>query len=72
MFASCEIKPYTISVDDLKEINPVGIILSGGPSSVYEKSAPKIDREIFNLRIPILGICYGCQLIAYSLGRKGN
>ncbi len=66
----CEIKPYTISVDDLKEINPVGIILSGGPSSVYEKSAPKIDREIFNLRIPILGICYGCQLIAYSLGGK--
>ena len=52
----------------IKRLKPQGIILSGGPSSVYEKGAPTIDRQIFNLHIPILGICYGWQLMAHLLG----
>lgn len=66
----CEMYPYTISLRKIKEINPVGIIFTGGPSSVYENGAPRVDKEIFNLGIPILGICYGCQLIAYMLDGK--
>lgn len=66
----CEMYPYTISLQKIKEINPVGIIFTGGPSSVYEDGAPRVDKEIFNLGIPILGICYGCQLIAYMLDGK--
>lgn len=66
----CEMYPYTISLQKIKEINPVGIIFTGGPSSVYENGAPRVDKEIFNLGIPILGICYGCQLIAYMLDGK--
>ena len=52
----------SISIEDINEINPKGIILSGGPNSVYEQNAPKCDEKIFNLGIPILGICYGCLL----------
>lgn len=66
----CEMYPYTISLQKIKEINPIGIIFTGGPSSVYENGAPRVDKEIFNLGIPILGICYGCQLIAYMLDGK--
>jgi GMP synthase (glutamine-hydrolysing) len=58
----------TISVDELKKLNPKGIILSGGPSSVYEPGAPKCDPKIFDLGIPILGICYGMQLAVHILG----
>ena len=64
----CEMHPCNISIDKIKEINPKGIIFTGGPNSVYDEKAPHIDPEIFNLNIPILGICYGCQLIAYTLG----
>ena len=53
-----------------KEDKPAGIILSGGPASVYEDKAPKIDKRIFDLGIPILGICYGWQLMAKLLGGK--
>ena len=60
----CELVPYNVKVSDIKKLNPVGIILSGGPSSVYEKNAPKIDEKILELGIPVLGICYGLQLIA--------
>ncbi|MDO4995996.1 MAG: glutamine-hydrolyzing GMP synthase [Bacilli bacterium] len=63
-----EIVPYTISIDKIKEINPKGIIFTGGPASVYLEDAPKLDKEIFDLGIPILGICYGMQLMAYTLG----
>lgn len=63
----CEIQPYTLPISDIKIMSPKGIILSGGPASVYEEDAPKIDAELFTLGIPILGICYGMQLIANLL-----
>lgn len=66
----CEMHPYTIGIDKIKALNPRGIIFTGGPNSVYAEKAPTISEEIFNLNIPILGICYGCQLIAEILGGK--
>lgn len=63
-----EIYPHTISISDIKELNPKGIILSGGPMSVYDEDAPSISEEIFHLDIPILGICYGLQFISKSMG----
>ncbi len=63
-----EIYPYSMDIEKIRAFNPKGIILSGGPSSVYSEDAPIPDREIFNLGIPILGICYGMQLMAYLLG----
>ena len=65
----CEVRPYNkLSMDDIKALNPVGIIFTGGPNSVYDEKSPHIDKEIFELGIPVLGICYGCQLMAYTLG----
>ena len=63
----CEVHPYNISLEKIKEMNPKGIIFTGGPASVYEEGAPKCDKEIFNLGIPILGICYGMQLMTNTL-----
>ena len=63
-----EIHPFNISIEKIREIAPVGIILSGGPSSVYEEGAPHSDAAVFNLGTPVLGVCYGLQLIAYQLG----
>src|SRR5213595_679100 len=57
-----------ISIADLKKLNPKGLILSGGPSSVYEPDAPKCDAKIFDLGVPVLGICYGMQIGAQILG----
>ena len=65
-----EIHPHTISVNEIKAIKPKGIILSGGPLSVYDEGAPEIDKEILNLKIPVLGICYGLQLICINFGGK--
>lgn len=65
-----ELKSHKISADEIREINPIGIILSGGPNSVYAKDSFGIDKEIFELGIPILGICYGMQLITDQLGGK--
>ncbi len=59
----CEIVPYNIDIEKIKKIEPKAIILSGGPSSVYEKNAPTVDKKLFDLNLPILGICYGLQLI---------
>jgi len=64
----CEVKPYTMPLEELKKLDPKGIIFTGGPNSVYDEKSPHIYKEIFELGIPILGICYGCQLMAYSLG----
>ena len=63
-----EVVPYSISIEKIKEKNPKGIIFTGGPASVYGKDAPVCDKEIFNLGIPILGICYGMQLMTNILG----
>ncbi len=65
-----EILPYYINLDKMRQDPPKGIILSGGPASVYEDHAPSCDKKIFELGIPILGICYGAQLIAQALGGK--
>ncbi|WP_172597797.1 glutamine-hydrolyzing GMP synthase [Ureibacillus thermosphaericus] len=65
-----ELLPHTLSAKEIKEMNAVGIIFSGGPNSVYDDNAFKVDEEIFNLGLPILGICYGMQLIAHTLGGK--
>ena len=59
-----EIAPFDISASEIKKLSPSGIILSGGPSSVYEDGAPLPDKNLLELGIPVLGICYGLQLIA--------
>ncbi len=64
----CEVHPYTLGLDKIKEMAPKGIIFTGGPNSVYEEASPRYQREIFKLGVPILGICYGSQLMAYLLG----
>ena len=66
----CEVKPYTMSMDDIRAYDPIGIIFTGGPNSVYAAGSPQADPEIFKLGVPILGICYGCQLIAHNLGGR--
>lgn len=66
----CEVKPYTTSLSEIKAFSPIGIIFTGGPGSVYDAHSPQADPELFTLGIPILGICYGCQLIAHNLGGK--
>ena len=66
----CEVKPYTTSMDDIRAMNPIGIIFTGGPNSVYDPKSPQANPEVFQLGVPILGICYGCQLLAHNLGGK--
>jgi len=64
----CQIEPPSISPDAIKALNPEGIILSGGPASIYEKNSPKADSAIFDLAIPVLGICYGMHFMMATLG----
>jgi len=64
----CEIVPYTKCLERIKESRPMGIIFTGGPASVYEEGAPSLPKELFDMGIPILGICYGAQLMAHVLG----
>ena len=64
----CEVLPYTTPIEKLKAENPIGIIFTGGPGSVYLENAPHYDPAIFEMGVPILGICYGCQLMAHTLG----
>lgn len=63
----CEVHPYTMGMDKIKEMNPKGIIFTGGPNSVYNEESPRCERELLEMGIPILGICYGSQLISYLL-----
>jgi GMP synthase (glutamine-hydrolysing) len=63
-----EIVPHTISAAEVAAKNPAGIVLSGGPSSVYEESSPELDPGILQLGVPVLGICYGFQVMAQQLG----
>ena len=65
-----ELVPYDISLDELKKLEPKGIIFSGGPSSVYKSDAPMPTKEIFEMKLPLLGICYGHQLIVNNYGGK--
>ena len=64
----CEVKPYTTPLEELKKMEPIGFIFTGGPNSVYLETSPHVDPEIFSWGVPILGICYGCQLMAHTLG----
>ena len=66
----CEVHPYNISIEKIKEMNPKGIIFTGGPNSVYGEDSPLCDKALFELGIPVLGICYGSQLTAHLLGGK--
>ena len=65
-----EVHPYTKSLDEIKALNPKGIIFTGGPNSVYLETSPTYTKEIFDLGVPVLGICYGSQLMAHLLGGK--
>lgn len=64
----CEVKSYKTPLEEIRAMNPAGIIFTGGPNSVYHDDSPSYSKEIFELGIPVLGICYGCQLMAHMLG----
>ena len=64
----CEAHPYTMPMEEIRAFSPVGIIFTGGPGSVYEADSPQVDPAVFELGVPVLGICYGCQLLAHNLG----
>ena len=63
-----ELLPWNAPVETIRALHPIGIILSGGPASVYEADAPTVPPPVFDLNVPILGICYGMQLLAHQLG----
>ena len=66
----CEVRSYKTPLDEIRKLSPKGIIFTGGPNSVYDEKSPHIGKDIFDMGIPILGICYGAQLMAYTLGGK--
>ena len=66
----CEVAPYSKALEAVKEKNPKGIIFTGGPASVYAENAPTVPKELFELGVPVLGICYGAQLMAHLMGGK--
>ena len=66
----CEVHSSDMPLDEIRKMAPKGIILTGGPNSVYDDASPHADQELFSLGIPILGICYGAQILAYQLGGK--
>ena len=65
---NCEVKPYTVPLEELKGLESIGFIFTGGLNSVYQEDAPHVDPAVFELGVPVLGICYGCQLMAQALG----
>lgn len=66
----CEVVSYNNIIDKIKEFNPKAIIFSGGPASAFDKFSPKVDKKVFETKVPILGICYGMQLICEQLNGK--
>src|SRR5574341_427460 len=64
----CEIHPFNLPPDQVRRLKPRGIILSGGPASVYQKDAPRVEAQLFDLKVPFLGICYGMGLINLAAG----
>ena len=66
----CQIEPPGIGLDKIRDLKPEGIILSGGPASIYEARSPRVDKGIFMLGVPVLGICYGLQFMVDALGGK--
>ena len=66
----CQVVRHDLSADRIRALNPKGLILSGGPASVYGEGAPSIDPKILDLNIPVLGICYGMQIMCYALGSR--
>ena len=64
----CELRPWTTPLEQLKALDPIGIIFTGGPNSVYRPDSPTVDPSVFTWGVPVLGICYGCQLMAHLLG----
>ena len=66
----CEIYSYKTDIEKIKAMNPKGIILTGGPNSCYEEDSPSYQKELFELGIPVLGLCYGAQLMMHKLGGK--
>lgn len=68
----CEVHPYSMPIEKIKEMNPKGIIFTGGPNSVYGDDSPRCSKEIFELGIPVLGICYGAPADGSLTGRQGS
>ena len=68
----CELHPYDVSESFIREFKPQGVILSGGPSSVTEEEPPRAPQVVFELGVPVLGICYGMQTMAAQLGGAGK
>lgn len=66
----CVVLPYSKSIDEIKAYNPKGIIFTGGPNSVYDPKAPMVDKGVFELGVPVLGICYGAQMMSHMLGGR--
>ncbi|MBE3575070.1 MAG: glutamine-hydrolyzing GMP synthase [Firmicutes bacterium] len=66
----CQLIPFDTPLEDIRRLQPIGIILSGGPASVYSPGAPRLDPAVYQLGVPVLGICYGMQLMAYQLGGR--
>ena len=66
----CEIYSYKVDIEKIKSMHPKGIILTGGPNSCYEEDSPTYSKELFELGIPVLGLCYGAQLMQHVLGGK--
>ena len=66
----CEVHPYDMSLDAIRAYDPIGIIFTGGPQSVYAEGSPHADLGVYTLGVPILGICYGCQLMAHNSSVK--